>query len=246
MVENVKILTFILVYSSLVLHSVACHSLCDLVVKESLCLELSSPPLFPFIFLLCWSFYGGSSSGWQPSQSMNHASWRRMTSSVPTHMDERHRLHLRDRLLPPFTKHIWPRPHNFEATFRSNQLAGDSVVSLCVQTEFFSFNFEQNEQGLSVGDDRRCLVDVWTCCDHCWFMVNKGSGVEWRVLKIGSLFTVLSFIALNCSWVQSIAIALQSIAIESGYRQHAIPRIPIPGMSMYNTFMYMVYKYMCI
>ena len=50
MVENVKILTLLLVYSSLVLHSVACHSLCDLVVKESLCLELSSPPLFPFIF----------------------------------------------------------------------------------------------------------------------------------------------------------------------------------------------------
>ena len=92
---------------------------------------------FHLFFLLCWSFYGGSSSGWQPSQSMNYASWRRMTRSVPTHMDERHRLHLRNRLLPPFTKHIWPRSHNFEATFRSNQLAGDSFVSLCVLTDFF-------------------------------------------------------------------------------------------------------------
>jgi hypothetical protein len=64
---------------------------------------------------------------------------------------------------------------------------------------------------------------------------NKGSGVEWRVLKIGSLFTVLSFIALNCSWLQSIAIALQSIAIESGYRQHATLNVTVLYSKNSNT-----------
>lgn len=48
--KNLNFAILILVYSFFVLHSVACHSLCDLVVKESLCLELSLPPLFPFIF----------------------------------------------------------------------------------------------------------------------------------------------------------------------------------------------------
>ena len=59
--KNLNFAILILVYSSFVLHSVACHSLCDLVVKESLCLELSSPPLFPFIFsvvlVLLWRLF---------------------------------------------------------------------------------------------------------------------------------------------------------------------------------------------
>ena len=68
-----------------------------------------------------------------------------------THMDERHRLHIRDRLLPPFTKHIWPRPHNFEATFRSNQLAPcnsrEIVFSLSVSRLIFFVQFRTKRAG---------------------------------------------------------------------------------------------------
>ena len=58
---------------------------------------------FRCFFVVLSFFHDGSSSGWQPSQSMNYAPWWHRPLSVYTDKDEHHHMRPRDRLLPPFT-----------------------------------------------------------------------------------------------------------------------------------------------